>query len=114
VRKHHRSKLHFALRLLNWRALDTLQVSAIGANRDLVYQFTSGIDKIDLRGIDADINSSFDQAFVISTTVAAANSVWAVCCTRTLVRGDLDGVSIADVELQLMNVTSVTAADFLL
>lgn len=88
--------------------------SAPGAARDLVYQFTPGTDLIDLHQLDADPSRAFNQAFTFSATGPAAHAVWVIGTTHTLVRGDLDGDAVADFEIQLMNVTGVTAADFLL
>lgn len=88
--------------------------STPGAARDLIFQFTPGTDLIDLHQLDADAGSAFDQAFTYSATGPAAHAVWTIGTTHTLVRGDLDGDAVADFEIQLMNVTGVTAADFLL
>ena len=46
----------------------SLTDSAVGAGRDRIYQFRSGIDDIDLRAMDANITRAGDQAFAYSAT----------------------------------------------
>jgi serralysin len=86
-----------------------------GKARDLIYDFASGIDDIDLRGIDARTNLAGDQAFAFSGGTAAAYSVWAVASgSDLLIRGDVNGDRVVDFEIQLIGVKSVTVDDFLL
>lgn len=94
----------------------TIADSTTGAGRDTVYQFTSGIDGIDLRQIDANTSAAGDQAFQFSASGMAANhSIWIVDTgAHLLVRGDVNGDATADFEIQLMNINSALAADFLL
>lgn len=86
-----------------------------GVARDVIFDFTSGIDDIDLRGLDANATLGGDQAFAFSGTAAAANSVWFTTSGSLLIlRGDMDGDSVFDFEIQMNGVGSVTAGDFLL
>ncbi len=89
--------------------------SAPGAQRDIVSDFLSGTDRIDLRGIDANIGAANNQAFAFSITGPAANSIGVVDTgAHLVVRGDVSGDTTADFEFQLVNVASVQAADFML
>lgn len=89
--------------------------STPGAQRDIVSDFVSGTDRIDLRGIDANANAANNQAFAFSTTGPAANAIWVVDTgAHLVVRGDVSGDTTADFEFQLTNLASVQAADFML
>lgn len=95
--------------------LRSVSESAPGAQRDLIYDFTSGTDRIDLRAIDPDSALAGNQAFALSTSGAAARSVWIVDIgDHLVVRGDVTGDTTADFELQVMNTASLQAADFML
>jgi serralysin len=89
--------------------------SAVGQSRDVIHHFVSGVDDLDLRMIDASTAQPGDQAFRFGGTSPSANGIWAVASGSDLVvRGDLNGDRIADFEIQLLRVSSVTAGDFLL
>ena len=90
--------------------------TAVGtATRDLVYNFVSGLDDLDLRGIDANSATAGDQAFTFSGKTAKANAIWFVVSgTDVIVRGDVNGNTTADFEIQLSGVSALVAADFLL
>ena len=89
--------------------------SAIGPNRDRVYQFDSGEDDIHLRQIDANTNIVGDQNFSFSTNGPRANSVWVKDVgPNALIRGDVDGDSNYDFEIATMGVDSLYWYDFIL
>lgn len=89
--------------------------SVKGTGRDVIYDFGSGPDVIDLRLIDANAAVSGDQAFAFSGTNSAANSVWyATNGTGLIVYGDTNGDKIADFEIGMALVHSVVSVDFLL
>ena len=82
--------------------------------RDVIVDFTSVTDRIDLRGIDASSLIGGDQAFAFATA-AAAHSVWAVTSTTNmLLRGDVTGDLLADFEVFLTGATRVLATDLFL
>lgn len=86
-----------------------------GATRDVIFDFVSGVDDIDLRGLDANSALAGNQAFAFSGTTAAANSVWYMTSGAQLIlRGDMNGDGAFDFEIRLDSVSSVTAGDFLL
>ncbi len=93
----------------------TTETAAGTATRDLVYNFVSGQDDLDLRGIDANSAASGDQAFTFNGKIAKANAIWFVVSgTDVIVRGDVNGNTTADFEIQLSGVSALAAADFLL
>ena len=90
--------------------------TGVGASaRDVIYDFRSGTDDIDLRGIDANSATAGDQTFTFNGKTAKANSIWFVVSgTDVIVRGDVNGNTTADFEIQLSGVSALVAADFLL
>jgi Ca2+-binding RTX toxin-like protein len=85
---------------------------------DRIADFGRGQDRIDLRGIDADLDSAGDQAFVFrgldpftgeggEVRFSQANGV-------TNVSGDIDGDRAADFQIQLDGLLTLTGGDFLL
>lgn len=83
--------------------------------RDLIQNFVSGRDDIDLSGIDANTARTGNQAFTFNGTTAKANAVWYVDIGSDLVlRGDINGDGRADFEVQLANLNQIRAGDFLL
>ena len=92
--------------------------SLIGVLRDSITDFSSvQLDKINLSVIDANTNLANDQAFnFIGNDVAFSNvagQLRFVSATNS-VFGDVNGDSIADFEIALSGVTSLTASDFIL
>lgn len=83
--------------------------------RDVIQNFVSGRDDIDLSGIDANTTRSGNQAFTFNGTTAKANAVWFVDIGSDLVlRGDITGDGRADFEIQIANLNLIRAGDFLL
>lgn len=95
-----------------------------GTSRDKIYDFVSGIDKIDLKGIDANtsIEMMGDQAFEFNKTTAKANSIWFKMAdvdgdsikNDLILYGDVDGNLTADFEIGLVGVTKLVSTDFIL
>lgn len=93
----------------------TLADSAPGTNRDLVMDFVTGQDVIDLSLIDADTATAGHQSFAFADTTPTANAVWMTLAgTRLLLRADVTGDGIADTEISLEGISSVGFADLLL
>lgn len=89
--------------------------SSLDSGRDLVYEFVSGRDKIDLHLIDANATAAGNQSFAFAGYSAQAYAVWLVKTTSQLVlRLDVTGDSRADMEIGLVGLTSAQKADFLL
>lgn len=88
--------------------------SKVGALHDKIYLFDSGEDVIDLSGIDANTSVKGDQAFASADT-ASAHSVWYEADgTNLMVYGDTDGDAVADFQIELIKMSSLTESDFLL
>jgi Ca2+-binding RTX toxin-like protein len=99
--------------------------SRVGTSaRDIITDFVRGQDDIDLSGIDARSGVSGNQAFtyigqrgftgsagqlhiVLQNFAGTAND-------KTIVEGDLNGDRVADFQIQLTGLHSLTAADFVL
>ena len=88
------------------------------AARDILYDFETGEDLIDLRGVDARADStSTNNVFAFSDTEAAAYSVWwrnTEDGTGVVVSADVNGDTGADFQVRLAGVTQVTVDDFVL
>jgi len=95
--------------------------SAPGAgNFDTIDDFTPGADKIDLSQIDAKTSQWGDQAFgfvAAETTGVQANKVtWYqdVLNNETIVQADNNGNSVADLQIHLAGLMTLTSGDFVL
>ncbi|OYU38881.1 MAG: hypothetical protein CFE33_13715 [Pseudorhodobacter sp. PARRP1] len=100
--------------------MDTFVFTAItdsvkGAARDVIFDFVSGTDKVDLTAIDANTAVAGNQVFGWGGTTATANAVWvSVSGANLLLRGDVTGDGVYDFEIQLAGTTILTASDLLL
>lgn len=92
-------------------------------SRDLAYNFKSRVDRIDLAGIDAKAGTSVNDAFVgFSGTTPTAYSVWYVradvdndgAVDDLLLRADVNGDKVADIEAGLINSSLIAKADLIL
>ncbi|OYU17553.1 MAG: hypothetical protein CFE34_15140 [Rhodobacteraceae bacterium PARR1] len=89
--------------------------SAVGTARDVVRDFTVGLDDIDLRGIDANTALAGDQAFGFAGGTAAAHAVWFTLSGGAFVlSGDVTGDARADFQIGLTGVAALMASDILL
>lgn len=81
-----------------------------GDSVDTITDFQSGIDHIDLRGIDANTGTSGDQAFrLVSAPAHHAGDLWV---KDGFVHGDVNGDGLADFQIGIGSAT-VTTGDFL-
>lgn len=89
--------------------------SGTGPRRDVIHDFVSGRDLLDLSRIDARLGSDADDAFVFRGGTETSHGVWYVRSDGDLiVRADVTGDRTADLEIRLVGVSSLTADDFLL
>lgn len=85
-----------------------------GGQRDVLFQFTAGVDVIDLSQIDANVTLEGDQAFSL-TGLATAFGVWLVDSISGLIlRADVTGDAKADGELRLPGLTTMDVIDIML
>lgn len=88
-------------------------------NRDIITDFQTGIDRIEISRFDADPNTPGNQAFDFIFD-AAFSGVGQVryeknaAAGHTLVQADLDGDGTADFEVELTGLIDLVAGDFLL
>ncbi len=95
------------------------QDSGVGSgNRDIIADFVSGEDRIEIGRLDADTTIGFNQAFdfigdtpfsgtpgELGTRIEGGN---------TIVQADVDGDAIADFEIELTGEMQLVASDFIL
>jgi hypothetical protein len=88
------------------------------ANRDKIYNFLSGTDKIDFSGIDVNSTVAGDQAITNTSigTTAKNYSIWkTVSCADLIISADTDGIaSTIEFQVQIIGVTQVALADVVL
>lgn len=91
------------------------QDSAPGSDRDVIHDFSLGVDKINLTAIDADINSLPKDTLAFSSSGPTAHGLWqAVLSGLVLIRVDVTGDALADMEIAVMGSTALGETDFLL
>ena len=98
---------------------NSVNESGIGAgNRDIITDFLSGTDRIDLSGIDANASLAGNQAFTMINTLAfsgvAGQLRYSAVGTDTVMEGDVDGNGVADFEIQLTGIHTFVPADLVL
>ncbi|MHA6731517.1 M10 family metallopeptidase C-terminal domain-containing protein [Devosia sp. A369] len=91
------------------------------STRDVITDFVSGQDKIDLSGIDADSRTSANDDF---TFLAADNAVFTkkagelawhtdAANNRTIVQIDVNGDGVSDLDIAMAGIKQLTAKDFI-
>ena len=88
----------------------------IGALRDIIADFkTSELDKIDLSTLDANSSSAAtNEAFTfISNKAFSANATGQLRFADGILYGSTDADISAEFEIQLLGVSSMTSADFI-
>ena len=93
--------------------------SGVGAgNRDIITDFLSGTDRIDLSGMDANAGLAGNQAFTMINTLAfsgvAGQLRYSAVGTDTVMEGDVDGNGVADFQIQLTGFQTFVPADLVL
>jgi len=80
-----------------------------GAAADRIDDFEAGVDRIILRSIDADTTTGGDQAFTFGGTLTLSQSGG-----DTIIALDTDGDTVADAEIHLTGLLTLTERDFVL
>lgn len=85
------------------------------AQRDVIWDFLSGTDDIQLSAIDANTTRAGNQAFAFGGTTATNFAVWyKVSGSDLVVHGDVNGDRLADFQIFVKNNASLSAGDFIL
>lgn len=89
--------------------------TGLGTEADLILDFVSGTDRLNLVGLDADTVATGNQRFAFSETGAQANAVWLRLDGDVLyLSGDVDGDAVADFEIAFAGITTLAATDVML
>ncbi|MET1113242.1 MAG: calcium-binding protein [Allosphingosinicella sp.] len=92
--------------------------SGTGTTADGITDFVNVVDKVDLRGIDANSGSAGDQAFTFIGAAAFSGTAgelrYAFDGTDTWLQGDVTGDGVADVEIVFFGNLTLFATDFYL
>lgn len=87
-----------------------------GANRDVITDFVSGEDRIEISRFDADVTQGFKQRFDFIGNTAFSNTAgelrYQASGANVIVQGDVNGDGAADFEIQLLGVSSLIENDF--
>ncbi|MEE1609759.1 M10 family metallopeptidase C-terminal domain-containing protein [Microvirga sp. CF3016] len=81
---------------------------------DTIQDFTSGVDRIDLRGIDANTRLSGNQAFSFIGSTAFTGKAGQLNFSGGILSGDVNGDKAADFQIGLLGVASMKTTDFYL
>jgi Ca2+-binding RTX toxin-like protein len=96
----------------------TALLDSRGSLIDVITDFRSGVDKIDVRGIDANTARPGDQAFSFLATADFSNRAgelrFEVVGNRTFVEFDVNGDARADMQIQLTGKLNLISGDFVL
>ncbi|RVP97586.1 M10 family metallopeptidase C-terminal domain-containing protein [Sinorhizobium meliloti] len=84
------------------------------AARDVIDDFASGIDRMDLRSIDANSNAVGDQAFLFIGSSAFHGKAGELNFRSGIVSGDVNGDGLADFRIKVTNLSALSGSDFLL
>jgi serralysin len=98
---------------------DTFQFLATGdsnsaSGRDTITDFVSLLDKIDLKGIDANTRITGDQAFSYIGAGAFTHVAGQLHFANGMVEGDVNGDGVADFQLKVNGIAILAAGDFIL
>ncbi|MFM2356168.1 MAG: hypothetical protein RLZZ528_1904, partial [Pseudomonadota bacterium] len=90
-------------------------IGIAGAELDKITDFVRGTDKIEVKFLDADINTvGVTDEFNFSGTTAAANSIWyEVGVGKIFVYADVDGDAVFDHAIEMTGLNKVTTSDFI-
>lgn len=100
------------------------ETSKIDVWRDVIGDFQRGVDKIDLKNIDASTDVAGNNTFTFIGTSQFHNVAGEIRYAvineannskdRTIIRGDINGDGKIDFDIQLTGLHNLTAGDFIL
>ncbi len=93
--------------------------TGVGAgNRDIITDFQTGIDRIEIRRFDADTTQGGRQGFNFIADAAFSNTAGELRFEQTggntIVQGDVNGDGLADFEIELTGTMTLVEGDFLI
>lgn len=93
--------------------------SGVGSgNRDVITDFVSGEDRIEISRFDADLTQGGKQSFIFVGAAAFTNTAGELRYEQvggnTIVQADVSGDGLADFEIELRGTMSLIASDFLI
>lgn len=91
-----------------------LASDSTSAARDAIYDFTSGVDKIDLRNIDANTGAIYNQAFTFVGANGFSGRAGELNVVNGVASGDVNGDKIADFQILIAGQPALSASDFYL
>lgn len=92
----------------------TVAEASTGAGDDLIRDFQTGIDRIDLADIDANANTVEDDIFAFIGSAKFSSEAGELRYARGFVQGDVDGDGKADFVIEIGRPTDISEGDFLL
>jgi serralysin len=87
---------------------------SLSSARDTIQDFVRGVDRIDLRTIDANAAAGGDQAFSFIGNKAFTGQSGQLNFSSNMLSGDVNGDKIADFRINVTGITALAAADFYL
>ncbi len=88
--------------------------SEVGANRDVIQDFETGVDNISLLWADAKTDVAGNQAFSFVGAAAFSGTSGELRYDAGIVSGDVNGDQVADFEIEVASAPALTENDFLL
>jgi serralysin len=82
-----------------------------GREKDVIRDFQSGVDRIDLRAIDADASRAGNQAFLFIDQAAFGLRAGELRFAGGVLAGDVNGDGVADLEIVLAGVSRLVRTD---
>lgn len=93
--------------------IDTF-VFTVGAGRDFIHAYESGVDIVDVSAIDANSAVAGDQAFTWRGAAAFTGNAGELHYTGGVLSGDVNGDGVGDFSIQIVNNAPLTPADLIL
>ena len=85
-----------------------------GPTHDVIEDFKSGSDRIDLSAVDANSNHAGDQDFDFIGSAAFSSKAGELHLRNGVVSGDINGDGKADFAVEIANLAALTSSDFIL
>jgi len=87
---------------------------SLASARDTIQDFVRGVDRIDMRTIDANTAASGDQAFSFIGSKAFTGQSGQLNFSGNVLAGDVNGDKVADFRIYVAGISSLAASDFYL